>query len=271
MSEIGCEIIRDLLPSYVDGVCSVQTVELVERHLEDCTECREMAERMKSADMRYGLKEDSIDIECINYMKKLKRHILSKSLFSFSILFLVVVIGMVMVLYRSGSVSVYWYYFSGPILLTAAYFLLADHTVESRVARWKFWMGVIGGVGIVYMGCLENWMLRVIGTGRYPSGIEQSALGPFVYGQLVTIALLCVAVFIAAIYMSVKTGNCCSFALVLSCIGGCAALTFISLLKRMDEQESFLGLRNHVLGILLLEGIVFCFLFWRLERRKRRG
>ncbi len=270
MSEIGCEIIKDLLPSYVDGICSVQTVGLVEEHLKNCAECREMTERMRAGDIGHELGENVDALECINYMKKLKRHILNKSLFSFGILFLVIVIGMVTVLYKGGSVSVYWYYVSGPILVMAAYFLLADHTSESRSARWKLWMWGIGGVSIIYMGILENWTLHMIRTGNYPRGMEQAELGPFVYFQLVVIALICAVIFIAAIGFSIRTGNRCSFLLVLSCMGGSAALTLISLLRRMEEQENFLGVRNRVLGVIWLEGIVFLLVFWMLDRRKQR-
>ena len=35
-----CEIIRDLLPLYVDDVCSTETKELVEKHLKNCNECQ---------------------------------------------------------------------------------------------------------------------------------------------------------------------------------------------------------------------------------------
>jgi len=37
---ISCEIIRDLLPLYVDDVCSDDSRELVEHHLRDCESCR---------------------------------------------------------------------------------------------------------------------------------------------------------------------------------------------------------------------------------------
>ena len=47
MKEISCNIIRDLLPLYVDGVVSDDTSELVESHLAECEECRKEAERIK--------------------------------------------------------------------------------------------------------------------------------------------------------------------------------------------------------------------------------
>lgn len=36
---ISCEIIKDLLPLYHDGICSDDTKTLVEEHLAHCSEC----------------------------------------------------------------------------------------------------------------------------------------------------------------------------------------------------------------------------------------
>ncbi len=37
--KISCEIIRDLLPLYHDGVCSMESRRLVEEHLTECESC----------------------------------------------------------------------------------------------------------------------------------------------------------------------------------------------------------------------------------------
>ncbi len=37
--KITCEIIRDLLPLYHDGVCSLESRMLVEEHLKECESC----------------------------------------------------------------------------------------------------------------------------------------------------------------------------------------------------------------------------------------
>lgn len=39
--DISCEVIRDLLPLYHDGVCSKESAKLVEDHLQSCLQCRE--------------------------------------------------------------------------------------------------------------------------------------------------------------------------------------------------------------------------------------
>lgn len=43
---ISCEVCRDLLPLYVDGVCSAESCALVEEHLARCGACRMEYERM---------------------------------------------------------------------------------------------------------------------------------------------------------------------------------------------------------------------------------
>lgn len=43
-----CDIVRDLLPLYADGVCSPESRELVERHLSECAGCRAEYEAMRA-------------------------------------------------------------------------------------------------------------------------------------------------------------------------------------------------------------------------------
>lgn len=42
-----CEIIRDLLPNYLDGLTSQASNEAIEEHLETCAECRRCLDSMR--------------------------------------------------------------------------------------------------------------------------------------------------------------------------------------------------------------------------------
>ncbi len=44
----ACEVIRDLLPLYVDGACSSASREMIEKHLAECGACSALLEAMKS-------------------------------------------------------------------------------------------------------------------------------------------------------------------------------------------------------------------------------
>lgn len=47
--KVTCKVIQDLLPLYVDGVCSPDTAALVEEHLKDCKACQEAYHALKEA------------------------------------------------------------------------------------------------------------------------------------------------------------------------------------------------------------------------------
>lgn len=44
---MNCNIIKDLLPSYIDGICSEETVATVEKHIEHCQRCKDTMQMMK--------------------------------------------------------------------------------------------------------------------------------------------------------------------------------------------------------------------------------
>jgi hypothetical protein len=44
---MNCNIIKDLLPSYIDGICSEDTTKIVKNHLQHCEECKRCVNGMK--------------------------------------------------------------------------------------------------------------------------------------------------------------------------------------------------------------------------------
>ncbi len=45
-----CEMIQDLLPLYLDGVCSEESKKGIEEHLQECSNCKEFLSAMREAD-----------------------------------------------------------------------------------------------------------------------------------------------------------------------------------------------------------------------------
>ncbi|PFG05279.1 zf-HC2 domain-containing protein [Bacillus sp. es.034] len=43
-----CNIVRDLLPSYIDHLCSQDSIHFIEEHMNSCEKCREVLESMKN-------------------------------------------------------------------------------------------------------------------------------------------------------------------------------------------------------------------------------
>lgn len=45
---MNCEIIKDLIPLYIDGCCSKESKEVIEEHITGCSDCKKLFEDMKS-------------------------------------------------------------------------------------------------------------------------------------------------------------------------------------------------------------------------------
>lgn len=70
--KIPCEIIKDLLPLYVDGLTSEATDREIREHLEECGECREMYGRMKCG-VESPAPSGQTGTGEIDYLKKVRR------------------------------------------------------------------------------------------------------------------------------------------------------------------------------------------------------
>ena len=64
-----CEIIRDLLPSYIDGLTSAESNELIEEHLKECAECQKILAEMKT-DINSEKTKEETDIRPFLKIKK---------------------------------------------------------------------------------------------------------------------------------------------------------------------------------------------------------
>ena len=69
MNNIPCEIIQDLLPSYVDGLTNDVTNAAIEEHVESCEKCRQILEGMRDGIEKQYVPDDS-DKKEIDFLKK---------------------------------------------------------------------------------------------------------------------------------------------------------------------------------------------------------
>ena len=68
----NCKIVKDLLPSYIDGLTSEETQKYIETHLEECNECKETLENMKKD---FEKEKKDITNKSIKYAKKINKKI----------------------------------------------------------------------------------------------------------------------------------------------------------------------------------------------------
>jgi hypothetical protein len=75
---IRCETIYDLLPLYAEGICSVQSRELIERHIESCAVCGNELTKMQSGEIK--IRFSGGDDEKISVLKSMKKKIIRKNI-----------------------------------------------------------------------------------------------------------------------------------------------------------------------------------------------
>lgn len=85
--KIPCSIIQDLMPLHVDGLTSDLSNTEIERHLEECAECKTRYDRMKSSMGQNKSRKQSKNERELDYLKKInisqKRNLIVGSIISF--------------------------------------------------------------------------------------------------------------------------------------------------------------------------------------------
>lgn len=69
MTDLPCEIVRDLLPTYLDSLTSEASAALLEAHLAACPDCRAALERMRESTPPAAAERTELD-----FLKKNRRH-----------------------------------------------------------------------------------------------------------------------------------------------------------------------------------------------------
>ncbi len=130
-----CEVIRDLLPLYVDDVCSGTSRELIEKHLQDCPECSAILEKIRKNEIENNLREEQDQV--IEYQaKRFKRR--STTVGSVvSGLFMVPILICLIVNLSVGS-SLDWFYMVLGGLAIVASWTLVPLMVPRNKLFWSF-------------------------------------------------------------------------------------------------------------------------------------
>lgn len=69
---MDCDVIKDLLPLYIDGVCSEKSIELIEDHLHTCEACKAEYLLMKND---FVFEDTDIEVHEMNLLQEGKKNI----------------------------------------------------------------------------------------------------------------------------------------------------------------------------------------------------
>jgi hypothetical protein len=113
--KIPCELVQDLMPLYIDELTSELSNTEIEIHLEECDQCKNRYNRLKSTTDYDKSEKYNRNEKEINYLKKIKIYqkynLILGSIISFflgmSIPILLITIPIMITLYNGGEIPIY--------------------------------------------------------------------------------------------------------------------------------------------------------------------
>lgn len=237
MEKMNCDIIQDLIPSYVDGICSDATKECVESHIEDCSQCREMVRLCRDN----VLTDENTEKLVINGFQKIKKS-MKKQFISNIVLIILVCFSMQKSYYFTES-----FVTSFAILLIICMFanLLINMSGQTQAQKQDYIIGLLSLTISIGIASLFHYVVqRALINEAEPVffGLEPQLCGPFLDRLFTVVFLIQLAFFIYCLFGINKLHK---NLLPLSCLAVAElfqASAYLSLLGRLDTPESFFAL-----------------------------
>ena len=133
--KMSCNVIHDLLPLYVDKICSDESKQLVEGHLTDCRDCSALLQQMLNTEIEADLKSERSDV-ILRQAKFFKR----KSAVAGAVIagiFMIPILVCLIVNLASGA-ALDWFFIVLASLITAASLIIVPLMMPQNKLLWTF-------------------------------------------------------------------------------------------------------------------------------------
>ena len=247
---ITCDVVKDLTPSYVDGICSEDSKKLVMEHIQNCRQCQQMLDMLKNT----MLTAEKTETEQINYMKKVKQKYKNKSMVGFRLFALLLGLVMFCILYGWYDIDEKMFYIFQAVMIVGAYFMLPNYRENKIAKNLSIGFGMISIVmvlGVIFLLWQSyQWIMAESG----PFNMELVQVGPFLVKLLlldfgVQFMILASSMMLPFWDIHVK-----KMPAILSIIGCCMVLIFIYSLRTMSVPEGYVWSIIRCFVILAVDG-----------------
>lgn len=255
-NKLSCNIVKDLLPSYLEELCTDDTRHAVEAHLSECSACKSLADVMRQTDFV----AERTEAEQIDYMKKVKRYFMKKGSYGSIVLAAFVLLGMITSMSSYFSRPVGLYYFFLPFLLVITKALLPAPLLGLKTGKREKIQALAGILLTCYSILLLLLMLSQLSSypaeENLPFGIQPADIGPIIHWQLYAIILYHTAMYVNGIYRTMrgKPIRLIHMSVYLTC--GFILLSENLFLGSLTDPSSAYRALLEPVCIFLLEGIV---------------
>lgn len=130
-----CEIIRDLLPLYVDDACSAPSREIIDEHLKGCPECTAYLEAIRASEIEAGLNDEKTQV-IERQARRFKRRSATAGGITSAVFMVPILICLVVNLVSGRTLS--WFYVVAASMLVAASLVLVPVMAPRDKLFWTF-------------------------------------------------------------------------------------------------------------------------------------
>lgn len=249
---MNCDIIQDLIPSYVDEICSEASKKCVEEHLTECEACRNIVKRYQENEI-IGT---SIERKELDGFKKIKKKMQRQSIVSYCLLLFVAGFGFYSFQSNSADFSYMTYYILFVVCMVATYFVSKRATQYEKVQK-KQWilLGISVLTTIAAIGTFYDCILQVT-KGVIPFGMEAQNLGPFIHAVWGVLCLIQVIVFEELLRSVFEKQIRCQWMLTVNLTGIFVLLVYVFILGRMADPSYIVELLNKTTGTVVGLGAI---------------
>lgn len=268
MKRLTCDIVKDLIPSYLDGICSDTSRAAVEEHLAGCQGCRAFLHRVQDT----FLTAEAVNLETLDYMKKVKRHYLRKNMIAAGIclLFGLLLMALPKASWFPQKLQYGWYYALFPLLTLSLAPLLFNSSGPTPKNRLQKWAGGAGICGILCCIVLEFLFHPFFRSKAALSFLSPEKTGILLDYQRRIILLIELVFFLLLVFTAVKKDHSPGIWPLWNLTGCFLCLVFGCVLHQLDTPEAYLRMLLSRTGIILLEGLVLAKILLLLKKRSDR-
>lgn len=130
---ISCDLVKDLLPLYHDGVCSGNSKQIVEEHLSECTMCKSLLAKINDTTVDNQLKRERDDV-VRHHSQTIKRKSLIAGISIASVMAVPIVVCLIVNLASGRALD--WFFIVLTALMTAASLTVVPLIMEERKGLW---------------------------------------------------------------------------------------------------------------------------------------
>lgn len=252
MEKMNCDIIQDLIPSYVDEICSEATRICVEEHVKTCSECQKMLELCRN----HNFSGKDIEKRELDGLKNIRRLMNMQRVVSCLMLFIIIMVGIWTFILNLNVMSGNNHYGWLAVCMVGA--LLVNVTAQGNrlPGKKEYIVGMLPLAADIYIVWMVYYCIKKVSVGMLPFGMEAVKCGPFLERQIIVIFVMQILFLVYHLICMIKSDMNFSGLLCIDIMGIFLTLGNDIMLKRMDSYERFLSLFSQMIIVTFIIGLV---------------